>query len=127
MHKAVLIYRVPYAETDQMGFVYYANYLIYFERSRNELLRANGTTYRQLEEMGIILPVIESYCKYRKPALYDDQLQIFGSFEQISPTRLKAACSIKREDQLLAEGYTIHVCMDKRTGKPIKLPREIIP
>ena len=65
-------YRVPYADTDQMGVVYYANYLEYFERSRTEMLRAAGLPYSELEKKGIILPVSEAYCKYLGPARYDD-------------------------------------------------------
>ena len=72
----VLKYRVPYADTDQMGVVYYANYFEYFERFRNEILRDAGYTYLELEKEGIAMPVIEAVCHYKASAKYDDLLEI---------------------------------------------------
>ncbi|MAS93680.1 MAG: thioesterase [Verrucomicrobiales bacterium] len=115
-------YRVPYADTDQMGMVYYANFLIYFERSRNEALRELGLTYREMEEEGIILPVIEAHCNYRQPARYDDLLEIHGWFEQMGRTRVRACCEVRRGDTLLAEGYTVHACLSSETMRPTRLP-----
>jgi acyl-CoA thioester hydrolase len=69
-------HRVTYAETDQMGFVYYANYLVYFEIGRTEYIRSSGMSYKQLEDLGYMLPVLEASCKYHKPAKYDDILTI---------------------------------------------------
>lgn len=115
-------YRVPYADTDQMGVVYYANYLIYFERIRNEMLRDLGITYREFEERGYQLPVLESHCFYRHSAQYDDWLTFRGWFEQISPIRLQAHCEVYRDEQLLADGYTLHVAFDPQKGRPCKLP-----
>ena len=74
--KTTIPYRVPYADTDQMGIVYYANYFVYFERLRNELLRATGVPYRVWEERGLRLPVVEAHAAYIAPARYDDLLEI---------------------------------------------------
>ena len=123
--KTHLVYRVPYAETDQMGMVYYANYLIYFERARNEVLRELQFTYRAMEEMGLILPVIEAHCNYKQPARYDDLLDLYGHFELLSATRMTAWCEVWRENRLLAEGYTVHVCLDAQSHRPKKLPEAI--
>ncbi|HCH37026.1 MAG TPA: acyl-CoA thioesterase, partial [Acidobacteria bacterium] len=76
MRSATSIVRVRYAETDKMGVVYHANYLVWFEIGRTDLLRTIGWTYRQMESAGISLPVIEAHCEYRKPARYDDELEV---------------------------------------------------
>ena len=68
--------RVRYADTDQMGVVYYANYLVWFEVARTEWLRDGGWSYREMEADGIALPVIEAHCEYRQPARYDDEIEI---------------------------------------------------
>lgn len=121
-----LEYRVPYADTDQMGVVYYANFLVYFERTRNELLRAGGCTYKVLEASGCGLPVIEAHCVYRQPALYDDLLTLAGGFEVLSATRLRATCQVLRDGVLLAEGYTVHACLALATRRPTRLPPALL-
>jgi acyl-CoA thioester hydrolase len=118
-------YRVPYADTDQMGVVYYANYLVYFERSRNELLRATGFTYRELEARGIGLPVVEAHVDYRISALYDDELQLIGKLTMAKGVRLRIDCSVMRGDEELASGYTVHCCMDLKTRKLTRIPHEL--
>ena len=120
-----ITYRVPYADTDQMGVVYYANYLVYFERLRNELLRRRGMTYKALEEEGFFLPVVEAWCKYREPARYDDLLRIRGWIEPHSRTRIKICCRVEREEELLAEGYTVHACINRR-GRPERIPSRLV-
>lgn len=124
--KVAVNYRVPYADTDQMGVVYYANYLVYFERLRNELIRAGGRSYRQWEEEGVNLPVIQAYCDYLKPAHYDDLLTITGSVTEAKKVRIRIECEVRRGDELLARGYTVHACLD-REGKPIRVPVELTP
>ena len=120
--ETLLTYRVPYADTDQMGVVYYANFLVYFERSRNEALRALGLTYKEMETGGVLLPVIEARCHYRQPARYDDLLDIRGWFTLEGKTRVRAHCEVHRGDTLLAEGYTIHACLSAETMRPVRLP-----
>lgn len=122
-----LAYRVPYADTDQIGIVYYANFLVYFERSRNEALRSLGLTYREMESEGILLPVIEAHCRYLQPALYDDLLEIHGWFEREGRTRVRACCEVRRGETLLAEGYTIHACLSRETRRPVRLPGIFLP
>ncbi len=124
MTENTLIYRVPYADVDQMGFVYYANYLVYFERGRNELLRARGLPYRELEDEGIMLPVIEAHCEYRKPARYDDELAIVARIAELKGVRVKMECEIFRADTLLVRGYTWHVTTDTH-GKPRRMPQAL--
>jgi len=123
--KTRMQYRVPYADTDQMGVVYYANYLVYFERMRNELLRDKGVTYKELESRGLMLPVLEAHCEYGKPAKYDDLLEIRGWCETIGRTRIKCHAEVVRGGEILAGGYTIHACLSSETGRPVRLPSDV--
>lgn len=116
--------RVPYAHTDQMGVVYYANYLVYFEMARTELLRACGLPYAQIEERGVILPVIEAHCVYRQYARYDDLIGIRAWFESMAGTRLTIGYGVYRGETLLASGHTVHACV-ARDGRAVKPPREL--
>jgi len=119
--------RVRYAETDQMGIVYYANYLVWFELGRVELLRSLGLAYSRLEtDHGCILPVIEAHCRYRSPARYDDEILIETTPALVRGSVLKFAYRILRkahdgaENTLLAEGETMHVvCDDQLKRKPL--------
>jgi acyl-CoA thioester hydrolase len=124
--------RVRYAETDQMGIVYYANYLVWFEIGRVELLRALGFSYSLLErEHQCILPVIESRCRYRSPARYDDQILIETRPAMLRGSVIKFAYRILRkasegeEPTLLAEGETVHVVCDGELNKTV-LPEKYI-
>ena len=121
----VMPYRVPYADTDQMGVVYYANYLVYFERFRNELLRDAGYTYLRLEEEGIAMPVIEAVCHYKASAKYDDLLEVTGRFAEAKGVKVKIECEVRRNGKILVEGYTVHACMDMKTGRPTRPPEFI--
>lgn len=118
-------YRVPYADTDQMKVVYYANYLVYFERLRNELLRDTGCTYHQMEEDGLALPVIEAVCHYKASARYDDLLTISGWVSEIKGVRVTIQCEVRRGEELLVSGYTIHACIDIKTGRPCRVPKNL--
>jgi acyl-CoA thioester hydrolase len=119
--------RVRYAETDQMGIVYYANYLVWFEIGRVELLRSAGLAYSQLEiEHECIMPVVSASCRYRAPARYDDEILIESSPALLRGSVIKFAYRILRkakggeENVLLAEGETVHVvCDDQLTRKPL--------
>jgi len=119
--------RVRYAETDQMGIVYYANYLVWFEIGRVELLRSLGLAYSQLEkEHQCILPVVEASCRYRSPARYDDRILIETRPALLRGSLLKFAYRILRwapegeDPALLAEGETTHiVCDDQLNKKPL--------
>lgn len=118
----VLKYRVPYADTDQMGVVYYANYFEYFERFRNEILRDAGYTYLELEKEGIAMPVIEAVCHYKASAKYDDLLEITGRFAEAKGVKVKIECEVYRDGQLLVSGYTVHACINMKTGRPARPP-----
>ena len=105
-------YRVPYADTDQMGVVYYANYLEYFERSRTEMFRAIGMPYSVMEEKGIILPVSEAHCKYLGSARYDDLLTFRSCVEEISRVKLKIRSEVLRDGKVLVTGFVTLGCVD---------------
>jgi len=119
--------RVRYAETDQMGIVYYANYLVWFEIGRVELLRSLGLAYSQLEkDHQCILPVIEASCRYKSPARYDDRILIETWPSLLRNSVIKFAYRVMRkgpegeEPLLLAEGETVHVvCDDQLNKKPL--------
>lgn len=105
-------YRVPYADTDQMGVVYYANYLEYFERSRTEMLREAGLSYSEMEKMGYFLPVSEAYCKYSGSARYDDLLTFRSCIEEISRVKVKIRSDVLRDGKLLVSGYVTLGCVN---------------
>jgi acyl-CoA thioester hydrolase len=115
--------RVRYAETDKMGVVYHANYFMWFEIGRCELLRAIGRSYRQMEAEGIGLPVIEAHCEYKSPARYDDELQVKTTGRLLSPARVEFAYEIVRpcDGTVTATGRTVHAAVDTN-GRPCRLP-----
>lgn len=118
--------RVRYAETDRMGVVYYANYLVWFEVARADLLRSLGWTYREMEESGISLPVIEARCEYKAPARYDDEIVIQTEGWMRSPVRMEFAYRIERQRDgvLSASGMTMHAALGG-DGRPCRLPERI--
>ena len=117
-------HRVTYAETDKMGFVYYGNFFVYFEIGRTELIRASGTAYQELEEMGYFLPVTEASCRYKSPARYDDLLTIRTSVTGFKGIRLAFSYEILRDGAVLADGETRHAFMDI-DGRPRKLTAQV--
>lgn len=123
---SVTTLRVRYAETDKMGVVYYANYLVWFEVARADLLRSLGWTYREMEEAGIILPVIEAHCEYRRAARYDDEIEVRTEGQIVSPVRMKFTYTVlRRADAVVsAEGYTLHAAVDSN-GRPCRLPARV--
>jgi len=123
----VIEYRVPYADTDQMGVVYYGNYLTLFERARNELMRACGYTYSRCEKEGWMLPVIHAEVDYRRPARYDDLLEIAAWVQLLKGVRIEIACEVQRkgEDEILACGYTRHCFVSSSDFRPVPPPTEL--
>ena len=118
---------VPYAHIDKMGIVYYANYFVYFEMARAALLREAGLPYGEMESRGVMLPVVESHCEYKKPAHYDDLLVVLSTCVSIKGTRLRIEYEIKRGDEdgdLIVTGYTEHVCMSTE-GKVLRPTPEL--
>ena len=121
--------RVRYAETDKMGVVYYANYFVWFEVARADLLRSLGWSYRDMEQDGIILPVIEAHCEYSRPARYDDELDIRTEGRILSPIRMEFTYQVRLVDGgadavVAATGRTMHAALDP-TGRPCRLPQRI--
>ena len=113
--------RVRYAETDMMGVVYHGNYLPWFEIGRTNLLREHGLPYRELEQEGFFLPVLEVYVKYSRPALYDDVLTIETTLAEKPTLKIRLAYEVRRGETLLAKGETVHAFID-RQGKPVRPP-----
>jgi acyl-CoA thioester hydrolase len=118
--------RVTYGDTDQMGFAYYANYLVWFEIGRTEFLREAGYTYKQLEERNIFLPVCSCSCEYKSPARYDDLLLIRTCVAKLTRASMTFAYEIYRREtnELLATGETKHAFIN-RDGKIIRAGDEI--
>lgn len=114
-------YRVPYADTDQMQVVYYANYFVYFERSRTDMLRDLGVSYREMEERGFILPVAEAHCKYKNPARYDDLLTFRSWVSEMRGVQLTVTTEVWREETLLVSGEVKLACVN-REYKLTRLP-----
>ena len=109
-----------------MGVVYHANYFVWFEVARTDLLRASGWTYKDMEADGFSLPVIEAHCEYRQPARYDDELDIRTEAALASPARVAFNYEVFRasDAQLLVTGRTVHATID-RDGRPCRLPERI--
>ena len=119
--------RVIYGDTDQMGMVYYANYLRYFEIGRNEYLRVAGATYRAFEEThGLMLPVVEAQASYHRSARYDDELRILTAVHARGAASVRFEYEIRRvgDDEKLVSGRTIHACIT-RDGRVVRLPPEM--
>lgn len=104
--------RVRYAETDRMGLLHHANYLVYFEQARTELLRTMGATYKDMEDQGFFLVVARMEVKYRSPAHYDDLLMLRTTVTRTSPVRLEHRYEVFRDGTLLAEGSSTLACVD---------------
>ncbi len=123
-------YRIIYADTDNMGFVYYGNYLRLFEIGRTEIFRDWGLAYKSIEEKGIFLPVSEVFCKFKEPARYDDVVTIETSLD----TRIKGGMKFdyriwdEASQKIRAHGYTKHACLNRqgRVVRPPKFIHEII-
>ena len=114
--------RVRYAETDRMGLLHHANYLVYFEQARTELLRSLGSNYKDLEDQGFLLVLTKVEVKYRSPAYYDDVLTIRTTVTRTTPVRLEHKYEVFNEaGKLLAEGATTLACIDKE-GKIQAMP-----
>lgn len=119
-------YRVIYGDTDQMGVVYYANYLAFFERGRCEYMRERAFDYGAFEKQGFILPVTEASLKYRQPARFDDLLVIETAMTAASRITATFSYRVLRDgdNALLVEGATTHACLTKE-GRPVRWPPSI--
>ena len=115
--------RVLYGDTDSGGVVYYGNYLRFFESGRTEILRAHGTSYRELEDKGYILPVVECYSRYKASARYDDLLIVETYISDVKRMSCRFNHRVTRADdgKLLVKGHTLHACIE-RGGRLVKFP-----
>ncbi len=121
-------YRVCYADTDQMGIVYYGNYAKLFEIARGEAFRQLGTTYKSLEATGVIMPVINLEVNYHSPSYYDDLLTIQTTIEEFPNTRIKFSHKIYNETGKLLISGSVTLCfIDKKRNRPIKMPEVMAP
>ena len=118
--------RVRYGDTDQMGFAYYGNYLRWFEIGRAEMLRALGMSYREVEESGVRLPVLEVHCRYLEPARYDDEVAIETGVAALQRASVQFGYRIVRvaDGALLATGCTRHCFMDA-ADQPVRPPARL--
>ncbi len=120
--------RVRYADTDKMGIVYNGKYLEYFEVGRTELLRSTGLPYSELEKSGYQLPLIQAHVNYKKPAVYDDLLEIKAVVSEIYSAKVHIDYVITRngETDLIATGYTDHMFINAESKRPTKPPEKYI-
>ncbi len=119
--------RVRYADTDQMGYVYYGNYAEMYEVARTEMLRSLGMTYKSMEEDGVMMPVLELKCKYIKPALYDDELTIKVIIEEKPAVRIVFKYEIYNQNKVLLNlGETTLVFVDIEKNKPCLAPKNFL-
>ncbi|MFL5263090.1 MAG: acyl-CoA thioesterase [Anaeromyxobacteraceae bacterium] len=118
--------RVIYGDTDQMGVVYYANYLRFFEAARNEFIRAKGMRYRDFErDYELVLPVVEASVQYKQSARYDDLLTIEIALGEARRASARFDYRVVREGALLATGHTIHACVDL-AGRVQRMPKDLL-
>ncbi|MSR53938.1 MAG: acyl-CoA thioesterase [Gemmataceae bacterium] len=114
--------RVRYAETDRMGLLHHANYLVYFEQARTDLLRGQGLTYKDMEDQGFFLVITNVEVKFKSPARYDDVLTIRTTVSRTTPVRIEHAYHVSCDGRAVAEGKTTLACVD-RAGKLQALPQ----
>lgn len=116
--------RVRYAETDAMGYLHHAQYFVYFEQGRTELLRQNGVRYRDMEERGIFYVVARLECRFKAPARYDELLTLTTTTTRLTPVRVEHAYRLTRDGLLLAEANSTLVAVG-RDGRPQPLPDDL--
>ena len=124
MYTSETIVRVRYSETDQMGYVYYGNYAAYFEVARVESLRQLGMTYKELEGMGVMMPVLEIHSYFIAPARYDDKLTIRTTIHEKPGVRIRFNYEIVNEQgDMIHRGETLLAFINMSTGRPCKPPK----
>jgi acyl-CoA thioester hydrolase len=127
MHEHSIQIRVRYSETDRMGYAYYGNYSVYFEVARVETMKSLGVSYKELEDSGIMLPVLEYSIKYFKPAYYDDLLTVKTTIPEEPGVRIRFLYeTYNQSGTLLNKAETSLVFVDSTTMKPIKTPDQIL-
>lgn len=116
-------FRVRYAETDQMGIVYHSNYYVWFDMGRTEFIRALGINYCEMEKRGLLLPLLETHCIYRKAARYDEIITVKTSLAELKGVRITFKYEVyNQNDDLLAQGSTVQAFVD-RSLKPLNVKK----
>ncbi len=119
--------RVRYAETDQMGYVYYGNYATYFEVARVEAMRAIGFSYKEMEDRGVMMPVLELKNQFKSPGRYDEEMTIKISLPEMPTLRIKFIYDVRGEDdRQVCLGETTLVWVNKDSGRPVRMPEELV-
>lgn len=113
--------RVRYVETDRMDVVHHSNYLVWFEAARIEMLDRIGLAYKEVETQGLFIPVLGATVDYKRPAFFDDRIDVHLFMREKPRARFHFEYEVRREDQLLATGRTTHGFMD-RQGKAVRPP-----
>lgn len=124
LKKTIIFYKISLAETDSVGIVYFANYLIFFEKGHQDFLYQAGIDISKLIKQGIFMPITETKCNYLKPLFYGDLIEIQTSIIYLNKTSLKFNYSIVNSANLIANGYTSHIFTNNEF-KPIRIPAEI--
>jgi len=126
MHTSTVEIRVRYAETDQMGFVYYGNYATYLEVARVEALRSLGLSYKEMEVQGVMLPVVDFSIKYHAPATYDDLILVKTTIKTMPTSKIHFTYECLHGDKVLTTAETTLVFVNKSTIRPTKCPEDLI-
>ncbi|MCH7414464.1 acyl-CoA thioesterase [Belliella sp. R4-6] len=127
MFKAETQIRVRYAETDQMGYVYYGNYAMYFEVARVEALRSVGFSYKKMEDEGVMMPVLEQFTKYLKPGKYDELLTVKTTIKEMPGVRISFDYEVFNEsEEMITQGKTILTFLKKDTHRPSRPPQYLL-
>lgn len=121
MIKTIAKVRVRFSETDAMGVVYHANYFPWFEIARTQMMTEIGLPYRELQDAGFLLPVLEANIAYRISAKYDDEVEVHAMMKTLPRARIRIDYEVRRDGELLTSGYTVHVFMNKE-GLAIRPP-----
>ncbi len=127
MIEYVHTHRVRYGEVDPMGVVYHAHYLNYFEHARTEMMREMGLAYKDLEDAGVMMPVVDLALQYRRPALYDDLLAIHVCVADPPSSRIKIDYAVRRdgEAQVLVSGHVTLCFIDRARRRPVSAPEQM--
>jgi acyl-CoA thioester hydrolase len=116
--------RIIFGDTDQMGIVYYANYLRFFESARAAYWRDLGRSYKDLVEWGVAMPVVEAHCDYKRPAFYEDLLIVDVAVIEVRAASVRFGYRVTRGEELLATGHTRHAIVGP-DGRPRRLPDQL--
>ncbi|HET6225802.1 MAG TPA: thioesterase family protein [Bacteroidia bacterium] len=123
MYQSETTVRVRYGETDQMAYVYYGYYAMYYEVARVESLRRLGVTYKELEAMGVMMPVLENHSKFLTAARYDELLRIVTTIREKPTVKIKFEYEIfNEENKLIHQGETLLAFVNQKSGRPCKPP-----